>query len=70
MLCLIAGRAIDRLHCALIIGFVFLNCQTNFTETVFLRSTMFTSVLLIAFFLAICRPVPSSRVQPRELEQP
>ncbi|MBR1160299.1 O-antigen ligase family protein [Bradyrhizobium elkanii] len=70
VLCLIAGRAIDRLHCALIIGFVFLNCQTNFTETVFLRSTMFTSVLLIAFFLAICRPVPSSRVGPRELEQP
>jgi O-antigen ligase len=68
VLCLIAERAIDRLHCALIIGFVFLNCQTNFTETVFLRSTMFTSVLLIAFFLAVCRPVPSSRAH--ELEQP
>ncbi|MDH2383583.1 O-antigen ligase family protein [Bradyrhizobium sp. CER78] len=70
VLCLIAGRAIDRLHCALIIGFVFLNCQTNFTETVFLRSTMFTSVLLIGFFLAVCRSVPSSRVQLCELERP
>ncbi|GKQ54282.1 O-antigen ligase [Bradyrhizobium sp. Ce-3] len=66
VLCLIAARAIDRLHCALIIGFVFLSGQTNFTETVFLRSTTFTSVLLVAFFLAICRPVPSSH----ELEQP
>jgi exopolysaccharide production protein ExoQ len=68
MLCLIAERAIDRLHCALIVGFVFLNCQTNFTETVFLRSTMFTSVLLIAFFLAACRSLPSQRLQLRELE--
>jgi len=60
---LIAARAIDRFHCALIIGFVFLSCQTNFTETTFLRSTMFTSVLLVAFFLAVCRPVPASRAQ-------
>lgn len=60
MLCLIAARAIDRLHCALIIAFVFLTFQTNFTETTFLRSTMFTAVLLVAFFLAICRPLPSS----------
>ncbi|MHC2337134.1 O-antigen ligase family protein [Bradyrhizobium sp. USDA 4454] len=69
VLCLIADRAIDRPHCALIIGFVFLSCQTNFTETVFLRSTMFTSVLLVAFFLAICRPMPLSRAQSRGVEQ-
>ncbi|MBW7969641.1 O-antigen ligase family protein [Bradyrhizobium sp. BR 10289] len=55
---LIAARAIDRSHCALIIGFVVLSFQTNFTETSFLRSTMFTSVLLVAFFFATCRPVP------------
>ncbi|KJC57090.1 ligase [Bradyrhizobium sp. LTSPM299] len=65
VLYLISTRAIDRAHCALIIGFVFLVCQTNFTETTFLRSTMFTSVLFVAFFLAVCRPVPSAG---RELE--
>jgi len=55
---LISARSIDRAHCALIIGFVVLSFQTNFTETTFLRSTMFTSVLLVAFFFATCRPVP------------
>ncbi|QPF86138.1 O-antigen ligase family protein [Bradyrhizobium genosp. L] len=65
---LIAAQAIDRLHCALIIAFVFLNCQTNFTETTFLRSTMFTSVLFVAFFLAICRPVPPSDYREPELQ--
>jgi len=63
VLYLISARAIDRAHCALIIGFVFLNCQTNFTETSFLRSTMFTSVLLVALMLAICRPVASLEPQ-------
>lgn len=57
---LISARAIDRSHCALIIGFVALSFQTNFTETTFLRSTMFTSVLLVAFLLATCRPVPET----------
>jgi O-antigen ligase len=57
---LISARAIDRSHCALIIGFVVLSFQTNFTETTFLRSTMFTSVLLVAFFFATCRPVPQA----------
>ncbi|WP_063694912.1 O-antigen ligase family protein [Bradyrhizobium stylosanthis] len=55
---LISARAIERSHCALIIGFVVLSFQTNFTETTFLRSTMFTSVLLVAFLFATCRPVP------------
>lgn len=58
VLYLIATRSIDRYHCALIIGFVVLSFQSNFTETMFLRSTMFTSVLLVAFFFAVCRPVP------------
>jgi exopolysaccharide production protein ExoQ len=57
---LISARAIDRSHCAVIIGFVVLSFQTNFTETTFLRSTMFTSVLLVSFFFAICRPVPQA----------
>ncbi|AND88773.1 exopolysaccharide production protein ExoQ [Bradyrhizobium diazoefficiens] len=57
---LISARAIDRSHCALIIGFAVLSFQTNFTETTFLRSTMFTSVLLVAFFFATCRPVPQT----------
>lgn len=57
MLHLISARSIDRAHCALIIGFVVLSFQTNFTETTFLRSTMFTSVLLVSFFFATCRPV-------------
>lgn len=59
---LISARAIDRSHCALIIGFVVLSFQTNFTETTFLRSTMFTSVLLVAFLFATCRPVPQTDV--------
>ncbi|WP_376708216.1 O-antigen ligase family protein [Bradyrhizobium cenepequi] len=57
VLYLISSRSIDRFHCALIIGFSVLSFQTNFTETIFLRSTMFTSVLLLVFFLATCRPV-------------
>ncbi|RXT42764.1 O-antigen ligase family protein [Bradyrhizobium betae] len=57
---LISARAIDRSHCALIIGFVVLSFQTNFTETTFLRSTMFTSVLLVSFFFTTCRPVPQT----------
>jgi exopolysaccharide production protein ExoQ len=63
LLYLISARLINRSHCALIIGFVVLNFQTNFTETTFLRSTMFTSVLLLALFLAICRPVPPANSQ-------
>ncbi|MDF0517387.1 O-antigen ligase family protein [Bradyrhizobium yuanmingense] len=61
VLYLIATRSIDRRHCALIIGFVVLSFQSNFTETMFLRSTMFTSVLLVAFFFAVCRPVSQQR---------
>lgn len=60
VLYLISARSIHRTHCALIIGFVALSFQTNFTETTFLRSTMFTSVLLVAFLLATCRPVPET----------
>jgi exopolysaccharide production protein ExoQ len=63
VLYLISAQLINRSHCALIIGFVVLNFQTNFTETTFLRSTMFTSVLLLALFLAICRPVPPANSQ-------
>jgi len=63
VLYLIATRSIDRRHCALIIGFVVLSFQSNFTETMFLRSTMFTSVLLVAFFFAVCRPVPQHGLQ-------
>lgn len=63
VLYLIATRSIDRRHCALVIGFVVLSFQSNFTETMFLRSTMFTSVLLVAFFFAVCRPVPQQDSQ-------
>ncbi|MCA1392061.1 O-antigen ligase family protein [Bradyrhizobium sp. IC3123] len=63
VLYLIDTRSIDRRHCALIIGFVVLSFQSNFTETMFLRSTMFTSVLLVAFFFAVCRPVPQQGLQ-------
>ncbi|MDA9510735.1 ligase [Bradyrhizobium sp. CCBAU 11386] len=65
---LISARAIDRSHCALIIGFVVLSFQTNFTETTFLRSTMFTSVLLVAFFFATCRSVPQTDFQSLRME--
>ncbi|OAF18640.1 O-antigen ligase family protein [Bradyrhizobium neotropicale] len=61
---LIATRSINRSHCALIIGFVVLSFQTNFTETMFLRSTMFTSLLLVAFFFATCRPVSQENLPP------
>ena len=63
VLYLISTRSINRSHCALIIGFAVLNFQTNFTETTFVRSTMFTSVLLVALFLATCRPVPPESSQ-------
>ncbi|MGX9424118.1 MULTISPECIES: O-antigen ligase family protein [Bradyrhizobium] len=66
---LISSRSIDRFHCALIIGFSVLSFQTNFTETIFLRSTMFTSVLLLVFFLATCRPVLQEDHGYRELAQ-
>ena len=56
-LCLISFRSLSRPHCALIAGFCALSFQLNFTETTFLRSTTFTSVLLAAFFLAVCRPL-------------
>jgi O-antigen ligase len=57
VLCLISSRSIHRSHCALIVGFSALTFQMNFTETEFLRSTTFTSVLLVAFVLAACRPL-------------
>lgn len=60
---LISARSIDRAHCALIIGFVVMSFQTNFTETMFLRSTMFISVLLLCFFFATCRPVQQADSQ-------
>lgn len=63
VLYLISARSIHRSHCALIIGFFVLSFQINFTETEFLRSTTFTSVLLIAFFFAICRPVLPQRAE-------
>jgi len=65
---LISARTIDRSHCALIIGFVVLSFQTNFTETTFLRSTMFTSVLLVGFFFATCRPVRPTEFQTLGME--
>jgi O-antigen ligase len=57
VLYLISFRSISRFHCALIVGFCALSFQLNFTETTFLRSTTFMSVLLVAFFLAACRPL-------------
>jgi|GEM_PF-1634473 len=65
---LISTRSIDRSHCALIIGFVVLSFQTNFTETTFLRSTMFTSVLLVSFFFATCRPMPQADFQSLQMD--
>jgi O-antigen ligase len=56
---LISFRSINLAHCALIVVFFVLSFQINFTETMFLRSTTFTSVLLVAFFLATCRPLLS-----------
>ena len=37
----------------MIVAFAALNYQINFTEWLFLRSTNYTSVLLIAFMLGI-----------------
>jgi O-antigen ligase len=58
---LISTRSIQRSHCALIVAFSALSFQMNFTETMFLRSTTFTSVLLVAFFLATSRPLLQQR---------
>jgi O-antigen ligase len=54
---LISARCIQRSHCALIVVFAALSFQINLTETMFLRSTSFTSVLLVGLFLAISRPL-------------
>ena len=54
---LISARAIPRPHCAAIVVFSALSYQISFTETMFLRSTTFTSILLIAFFFATSRPL-------------
>jgi exopolysaccharide production protein ExoQ len=58
---LISTRSIQRSHCALIVAFSALSFQMNFTETMFLRSTTFTSVLLVVFFLATSRPLLQQR---------
>jgi O-antigen ligase len=61
---LISIRCIQRSHCALIVVFSALSFQMNFTETMFLRSTTFTSVLLVAFFLATSRALLQQRRSP------
>ena len=53
------AQTIPKSHCGLVVGFAFLSFQINFTETTFLRSTSFTSILLVTFMLAVCRPIDS-----------
>lgn len=58
----IRDRAIMRTHCTLAIVFLLLSYQINLTETNFLRSTSFMSILLIVVQLMVCSfPVASTR---------
>jgi exopolysaccharide production protein ExoQ len=52
---LMASGALPAAHCAVIVGFMALSYQINFTETTFLRSTSFDAVLLVTFFFIACR---------------
>jgi Ca2+/Na+ antiporter len=59
-----ATGALPRAHCAVIVGFMALSYQINFTETTFLRSTSFTAVLLVALVFIACR----NRIDPAAIE--
>jgi exopolysaccharide production protein ExoQ len=52
---LLATGSLPRAHCAVIVGFVALSYQINFTETTFLRSTSFDAVLLLTLIFIACR---------------
>jgi O-antigen ligase len=61
---LMATGALPRAHCAVIVGFMALSYQINFTETTFLRSTSFTAVLLVALVFIACR----NRIDPAAIQ--
>src|SRR6202040_4281883 len=52
---LMATGSLPRAHCAVIVGFMALSYQINFTETTFLRSTSFDAVLLVTLVFIACR---------------
>ena len=51
----VATGALPAAHCAVVVGFMALSYQINFTETIFLRSTSFDAVLLVTFVFIVCR---------------
>jgi O-antigen ligase len=52
---LTATGSLPAAHRAMIVGFMALSYQINFTETTFLRSTSFDAVLLVALVFMACR---------------
>jgi exopolysaccharide production protein ExoQ len=52
---LIATGSLPAAHCAVVVGFMALSYQINFTETTFLRSTSFDAVLLVTLVFIACR---------------
>ena len=63
---LIATGSLPRAHCAVIVGFMALSYQINFTETTFLRSTSFDAVLLVTLVFIACR----NHIDPVAIEPP
>jgi exopolysaccharide production protein ExoQ len=50
-----ATGSLPPAHCAVVVGFMALSYQINFTETTFLRSTSFDAVLLVTLVFVACR---------------
>jgi exopolysaccharide production protein ExoQ len=63
---LLAAGLLPRAHCAVIVGFMALSYQINFTETTFLRSTSFDAVLLVTLVLIACR----NHIDPAAIDAP
>ncbi|WP_022723578.1 O-antigen ligase [Rhodopseudomonas sp. B29] len=64
-LLVIRHRTMFRQHCTLAIVFILLSYQINLTETNFLRSTSFLSILLIVVQLTLCG-APATTGRPGE----
>lgn len=58
---LTSSRAAPAPYCAIVTCFVALSFQMNMTETLFLRSTSFMSILFVVFLFLSCRAIPERR---------
>jgi exopolysaccharide production protein ExoQ len=58
---LTSSKAVPAPYCAIVTCFVALSFQMNMTETLFLRSTSFMSVLFVVFLFLSCHSIPERR---------